>query len=128
MRETNAQAAPEHEALPVKLYRTEGRVTVAAPMPGLGRGDIEIEVTPTSRLVLRGHLCADPTKTDCGHFKAESGKDVLLDEWQPGPYERELGLPTPVDGAAGVATFGNGILVVTLPTADTTRPARLTPA
>ena len=114
---------PQH--LAVKLYRTHDLVTVAAPMPGLGPGDIAVVVTPDRRLVIVGRLCADDSDGSCGTLK-QPDKEVLLDEWEVGPYRREVELPANVDGEAATVTYGNGILVVALPLAETTRPARLT--
>jgi HSP20 family molecular chaperone IbpA len=105
------------QTVPVKLYRSEARLTVAAPMPGVEPEDIAVAVTADGRLVLHGELR--------GIFKGD--KDVLADEWTPGPYHRELVLPSAVDGAMGNVTYGNGVLVVALPLAAQTRPAHLLP-
>jgi HSP20 family molecular chaperone IbpA len=127
--ERQAQIQPHEDRQPqhltVKLYRTSELVTVAAPMPGLGPGDIAVVVSPERRLVIVGRLCADDADATCGTLK-QPAKDVLLDEWEVGPYRRELDLPCVVDGGAATVTYGNGILVVALPVAQVTRPARLT--
>jgi len=119
---------PEDERQPqrlaVKLYRTENLVTVAAPMPGLGPGDVGVAVTPDRKLVIVGRLCSEPEQS-CGTLKLPE-KDVLLNEWEVGPYRRDLTLPTDVDAEHATVTYGNGILVVALPVAERTRPARLT--
>jgi HSP20 family protein len=107
----------------VKLYRTDDLVTVAAPLPGLGPGDITVVLSPERRLVIVGRQCADPD-AGCGTLK-HPRKTVLLDEWEAGPYRRELELPADVDGQAATLTYGNGILVVALPVAAETRAARL---
>lgn len=36
-------------------------------------------------------------------------------EWTVGPYYRELVLPQPVNGALTNATYGNGVLVLSMP-------------
>ncbi len=105
----------EVQQIPVKVYRTADRLTVAAPMPGLGPEDITVEVTADGYLVLTGRLR--------GALKGE--KELLADEWSVGPYHRNLALPAPVDGTAATATHGNGVLVVVLPIASATRPATL---
>jgi HSP20 family protein len=112
----------EHQRVPVKVYRSLNLLTVAAPMAGLGAEDITVEVTGDGRLVLDGRLCPVP-KLDRGPLDAS--KDVLVNEWIVGPYHRELALGTPVDGTSATVTYGNGVLVVALPVAETTRPARL---
>ena len=111
-----------HHRVPVKLYRSLDLLTVAAPMAGLGAEDVTIEVTSDGRLVLDGRLCPVP-KLDRGSLP--STKEVLVNEWIVGPYHRELALYTSVDGPSATVTYGNGVLVVALPVAAVTRPARL---
>jgi len=103
------------QAVPVNVYRTEDVITVAAPTPGLGAENIAVDVTPEGRLVIRGRL----------RGALKDAKEVLLEEWSAGPYFREIDLPAPVDGEAATVTYGNGVLVVALPVARRTRPARL---
>lgn len=105
----------ELQQVPVKLYRTEDLVTVAAPMPGLEAENIAVDVTGDGRLVLRGQL----------RGALKDVKQVLVDEWSVGPYHREIALPCPVDGEAATVTYGNGVLVVALPVAAENRPAQL---
>ena len=112
----------EHHRVPVKVYRSHDLLTVAAPMAGLGAEDITVEVTADGRLVLDGRLCPVP-KLDRGPL--EGTKEVLVNEWIVGPYHRELALDTPVDGPSATVTYGNGVLVVALPIAESTRPACL---
>lgn len=104
-----------NDHIPVKFYRSDARLTVAAPMPGMEPENILIEVTADGILALHGIAR--------GEFKGD--KEVLLDEWNPGPYHRRLALPAPVDGELANVTYGNGVLVVTLPLADRTRAAQL---
>lgn len=106
------QRVPREE-LPVKMYRSQDRLTVAAPMPGLEPDDITVEITADDRLILSCDRRAE--------FKGEH--DVLLDEWPVGGYARELPLPVPVDGGSANVTYGNGVLVVALPIAGQTKPA-----
>ena len=112
----------EPHCVPVKVYRSLNLLTIAAPMAGLGAEDITVEVTADGRLVLDGRLCPVPK---LGRGPLEGTKDVLLNEWMVGPYHRELALATPVDGPSATVTYGNGVLVVALPVAETMRPARL---
>ncbi len=99
----------------MNVYRTAERLTVAAPMPGLGPEDITVEVTADGDLVLNGKLRA----------ALEGDKEVLMDEWSVGRYHRNLALPVPVDGEGAAMTSGNGVLVVALPVAEAVRPALL---
>jgi HSP20 family protein len=123
--ETQMQRVGGAHPLPLKVYRSLDRLTVAAPMPGLAPEDVSVEVTRDRRLVVEARQCADPNLA-CGTFKAN--KDVLLDEWSAGPYHRELVLTDAVDAQRATLTYGNGILVVALPLAEEHRPARLSMA
>ena len=105
----------EAQRVPVKLYQSSDRLTVAAPVPGLEPEDITVEITPGSQLVIHG--------SGRGRLKGEN--QVFKDEWNPGPYCRELTLPSPVDGTMANVTYRNGILVVVLPLAEEIRPAHL---
>jgi HSP20 family protein len=112
---TESEVVPQ--MIPVKMYRSAERLTIAVPMPGVEPEDISVGVTGDGRLVLHGELR--------GVLKGD--KEVLADEWTPGPYHREISLPNPVDGAMANVTYGNGVLVVALPIAPDTRPAHLLP-
>lgn len=103
------------QSVPVKVYRADGRLMVAAPMPGLEPSDLRVEVTTDNRLVLRGGL----------RGIRQDEKDLLINEWTVGNYERSLDLPVAVDGPMANVTYDNGVLVVTLPVAEQTRPAQL---
>ena len=104
------------QQIPVKVYRTEERVMVAAPMPGLQPQDILVEVTGNGRLVIQGDL----------RGMLKDIKELLVDEWSVGGYYRELPLPEAVDATAANVSYGNGVLVVALPVSDMLHPARLT--
>jgi HSP20 family protein len=103
------------QRVPVKVYESADRLTVAAPMPGMAVEDIAVEVTPGNQLILHGN----------GRGALKDENLVLRDEWDPGPYCREITLPAPVDGSLANVTYRNGILVVSLPFASQTRPAHL---
>ena len=105
----------EVQQIPVKMYRSENRLMVAAPMPGLEPGDIGVEVTADGYLVLHGELR--------GALKGM--KDLLMDEWSIGDYHRVLQLPDEVNGELANVTYGNGVLVVALPVVSQTSPATL---
>ena len=96
------QETVEVQQVPVKVYRSAERLTVATPMPGLGPEDITVEVTADGYLVLDGQLRAG--------LRGE--KELLASEWSVGPYRRSLALPVSVDGTGATVTYGNGVLVV----------------
>lgn len=108
------QIQPQH--IPVKVYRTEERLMVVAPMPGLEAEDIAVQITADGRLILDGALR--------GTLKGI--KELLIDEWSVGGYHREFDLPVSVDGQLATVTYGNGVVVLTLPITEHTHPAMLT--
>ena len=105
----------KQQHIPVKVYRTDRRLMIAAPMAGLEPENIAVEVTADGRLILHGDL----------RSMLKEVKDLLLDEWSVGIYHRELALPNAVDATCANVTYGNGVLTVTLPISEQTHPARL---
>jgi HSP20 family protein len=103
------------QQVPIKVYQSVDRITIAAPMPGLEPEDITVEVTADRTVVLHGRLR--------GILKGSN--TVLADEWNAGNYERSYALPAAVDGPAANVTYGNGVVVVVLPLSDTLQPAHL---
>ncbi|HEY4034611.1 MAG TPA: Hsp20/alpha crystallin family protein [Ktedonobacteraceae bacterium] len=93
------------QTVPVKVYRSADRITVAAPLPGLQPEDILVTVTEEGHLVIYGEV----------RGMLKDIKELLVDEWSVGEYHRELELPEPVDGSLANVTYGNGVLVVSLP-------------
>ena len=110
------QEQVKQQHIPVKVYRTDERLMIAAPMAGLEPENIVVEVTNEDRLILHGDQRA----------LLKEVKELLLDEWSVGVYHRELALPVPVKATCANVTYGNGVLLVALPISDQTSPARLT--
>ncbi len=96
------QAQPEH--VPVRVYQSDNRLMIAAPMPGLEPEDISVTVAG-NRVTINGQL----------RGKRQEDMALLVDEWTVGPYYREIVLPQPVDGQLSNASYGNGVLVLMLP-------------
>lgn len=128
--------------LPIKLYRTTDRLTVAARTPGLLPEDLTIRITADNRLVLdgRGRGNTVERQTYARFVRLGDGETAarqviqevwerLADEWTTGPCHREIHLPVAVNGAIATATYGNGVVVVVMPVAERVSPAelRLTP-
>ena len=105
------------QQIPVKVYRSEDRLMVAAPMPGMQPEDIIVGIAESGDLIIRGEIRA----------LLKDIKELLVDEWSVGMYYRELHLPNAVDGQHANITYGNGVLVVALPLSKNgqTTPATL---
>ena len=109
------QEQVKQQHIPVKVYRTDERLMIAAPMAGVEPENISVEVTSDGRLVLHGDQ----------RSRLKEIKELLVDEWSIGVYHRELTLPVAVDAACANVTYGNGVLTVALPISEQTNPARL---
>ena len=92
------------QTVPIQLYQTENRLVLAAPMPGLEPQDIAVQING-NRVVIDG-VYRDSRRDQ---------PEILVSEWTIGPYHREIVLPQPVNGVLTNATYGNGVLVLTMP-------------
>jgi HSP20 family protein len=104
------------QTIPVKVYRSEQRLMVAAPMPGLQPEDIVIELKSDGHLILQGVL----------RGVLKDVKELLIDEWSVGDYYRDVALLDNVDAEHANATYGNGVLVLAFPLSDQLVPAFIT--
>ena len=85
---------------------------VAAELPGVAQSDVEVSVT-------------DNVLTIAGEKKSATkseGENPLRDERRYGKFVRSLEFPGDVDAAKVAARFKDGVLVVTLPKAEASRP------
>lgn len=115
MQGQEAQQNIDAQEIPANVYRSAERVTISAPMPGVEPENIMIQVSDGPMVTLHADLR--------GALKGD--KDLILDEWTPGPYHRDVDLPMNVDGDRANVTYNNGVLVVSLPVAERTTPAQL---
>ena len=109
------QTQTKIQSVPIKMYRTPERLTIAAPMPGIQPEDLRIKITENA-LILQGEI----------RGMLKDIKEVLIDEWEAGGYYREVKLPNTVDGAHANVTYGNGVVVVALPLSEMTVAADIT--
>jgi HSP20 family protein len=95
------------QTVPVQLHRAQGRLVLAAPMPGLEPQDIAVSIHG-DQVTVRGEY----------RGSRHDQPETVISEWTMGPYHREVNLPQPVSGALTNATYGNGVLVLTMPTLE----------
>ncbi len=94
----------QQQTVPVRVYQTDSRIMVAAPLPGLEPEDIAVTID-ADQVTIRGER----------RGARQDEKGLVTAEWEVGPYYREVRLPQPVDGALANASYGNGVLVLALP-------------
>jgi HSP20 family protein len=98
----------------VNVVETKDAFVYRAEVPGLGEGDVVVQVEDES-LLLRGER-----KTE-----APKGYEVHLRERAPIAFARKLPLPGRVDAEGVTATMKDGVLTVTLPKAKDTLPRQI---
>lgn len=101
------------QKIPLRIYQSDTHIMqsdthimVAAPMPGVEPGDVSVTIEG-DKLIIEGHE----------RGVGQNRRDVLVDEWKIGPYYRETSLPQAVDGSLTNATYGNGVLLLSMPKA-----------
>ena len=95
------------QTVPVQLHRAQGRLVLAAPMPGLEPQDIVVSIHG-DRITIRGEY----------RGSRHDQPETVISEWTMGPYHREVSLPQSVSGKLTNATYGNGVLVLSMPTLE----------
>ncbi|HEY1232093.1 MAG TPA: Hsp20/alpha crystallin family protein [Candidatus Binatia bacterium] len=96
----------EPQTIPVRISDSEDVILLAAPMPGLEPQNITVSITDHV-VKIKGE--------ERGTRQHEL--DLKVAEWRIGPYIREVSLDQPVNGAMTNATYGNGVLVLSIPKA-----------
>jgi HSP20 family protein len=105
----NGQHTPELR-LPIEAYATENEIVVRAAVPGLKPENVEITIEGDT-LTLRGEF---PRPIE--------NVTYIFAERPWGRFTRTLQLNVPVQPDKAEATFDNGMLTRTLPTAEAVRP------
>jgi HSP20 family protein len=101
---------------PLNLYDAGDRYILSAQLPGIAPGEIDLAITGET-LTMRGE-----------RKRTEGVKDdsYRRQERPMGRWSRTLTLPDRVDRTQVSASFANGILTVSLPKAESTRPRHIT--
>ena len=104
--------AQEPQNVPVQLHQGDGLLVLTAPMPGMEPEDISVRIQG-DQVIVRGNY----------RGSRKDQPEILVSEWTIGPYYRQITLPQPVHGALTNITYGNGVLVVAMPTREPGAPA-----
>jgi HSP20 family protein len=97
------------------MVESDDSIVISADLPGLKPEDVDISVN-------------DSTLTIKGEYKTEEeGErgDVHFNERRYGEFRRSITLPTSVDIDATEAEFEDGVLKVTLPKTEETKPKQI---
>jgi len=96
----------------VDMYQTENEVVVKASLPGMKADDIQLSVVGDV-FTLRGEIKTDDEIKEASYH---------IRERRSGIFARSMPLPAAVQADKARAEFENGVLTLTLPKAEETRP------
>ncbi len=126
---------------PMDVCETDHGYEVDVALPGVKPEDIDLTVTQNT-LTIRGHFSHQnehdtfhqpqqgQQQTQQGQF-GEYGQygrhqNWLMREMVTGNFERTITFPKPIDADRIQTKFENGLLTVTVPVSETSRPKKIT--
>jgi len=117
------QAARGSVALPIDMWETTDSIEVRVPLPGVKpeAEDLDINIDGNV-LTIRAQL---PGVANEESEATGQGIRWIHRELPRGEARRTVELPVAVDADAARAHFGDGLLLLTLPKAQTARPRRI---
>jgi HSP20 family protein len=89
----------------VEAFERDGKLIVRADLPGLTKGDINVDITDDA-IKIRGERRQETEENEEGYYRSERSY---------GSFYREIPLPSGVNGAQANATFRDGVLEITMP-------------
>jgi HSP20 family protein len=96
--------------LPLDSYSTADEIVLLASLPGVKPEDVEITIEGDT-LTIKGELPEPPENVD-----------YILRERRFGPFSRTLTFNIPVEADKAEAGFRDGLLTLTIPKAEETKP------
>lgn len=96
--------------LPLDAYVTQDEIVIIANMPGVKAEDVEITIEGDT-LTIKGERPAPMENVD-----------YVLRERPFGLFQRTLNINIPVDSGKAEAKYENGLLILTVPKAEASKP------
>jgi HSP20 family protein len=100
---------------PTDIYLTDDAVVVEMSIPGVNPDDLNISVT--------GDTVAISGEVRHQH-EGQKGQPVLSEIWR-GKFQRSFTVPVEVDAGKADASYENGLLTLTLPKSEATKPRKI---
>ena len=101
--------------LPIDVAENENEFVVKASLPGVKPDDVQITIQGDS-LTIRGESkSTDERKGERWHVR----------ERRHGAFQRSLALGTPVDAEKAQADYEHGVLTLTLPKSEASKPRQI---
>jgi HSP20 family protein len=102
--------------MPLDVYSTDDDVVILAAVPGMRPDDLDLTIQRNT-LIISGELQAPVGEG--------TNPTWYVRELAEGTYRRSVTLPSMVDADKAEATFEHGILRITLPKAEESRPKKV---
>ncbi len=100
--------------MPMDVWQADDGYHVALDLPGIDPGSVEI-TCERNMLTIRAERRAE----------YEEGHNVLLAERPQGSFTRQLQVGDALDTSKVAATYDNGVLMLTIPMAESAQPRRI---
>jgi HSP20 family protein len=101
-------------ALPMEAFRRDDEFVVALDVPGIDPDDVDVTVEHN---VVSVQARRRPLHTD--------GDELVIDERPQGEFSRQLFLGDNLDSAKLSANVDRGVLTITVPVAESSKPRRV---
>jgi len=103
------------QPLPVDVYETDDALVVEAALPGFEPEAVDITINHDV-VTIKAEASEDDEQARTYHLRERVGYES---------FERQITLPIKINADGASAIFKNGILTLTLPKAEETRPKRV---
>jgi HSP20 family protein len=110
-----AAAFADEGNLPIDMYQTNDSVVVRASVPGVKPEEVEVTITG-DMLTIKGETRAEEEVKKDSFFRQEISY---------GAFSRSVVLPSSLQPDKAEATFENGVLTLTIPKAEATKPKQI---
>ena len=100
--------------MPMDVYRSGDHYVLHADLPGVDPGSVDVGIE-NSTLTIRAKRSE----------RSEQGVQWIASERFTGTYQRQIVVGEDVDTERISATYANGVLTVTLPVAERSKPRRI---
>ena len=101
--------------VPIDMYEKNGDFVIRTELPGLKAEDIDISIDDNA-LTIKGEFERE---------NEEQSDNMLFQELRYGKFQRTVNLPSQVDSDHVDATFEEGVLRLTLPKTEASKPKQI---
>jgi len=105
----------EGAEMPIDMYQTDEDVVVKATVPGIKPEEVEITITGDT-LTIKGETRTEEEVKKENYFRQERSY---------GAFSRSILLPSSLQTDKAEATFDNGVLTLTIPKAEESKPKQI---